>query len=135
MGCGRGPWATIAPSPILAGFATTGLHDLGPQHVATITLTDDPTQYGPDWTNYFEKFDLTKVGDIWTTDVWLRRTTGPPESTVGAFGSGSPGLDAKAVEVVKMSHGAVGSVRWRWLDDDEGAWVYCVDGCCSVQGE
>jgi len=27
----------------------------------------------------------------------------------------------------------VGATRWRWLRNDETAWMRCVDGCCEVQ--
>jgi hypothetical protein len=26
-----------------------------------------------------------------------------------------------------------GTLRWRWLADDETIWVRCDDGCCQVQ--
>lgn len=27
-----------------------------------------------------------------------------------------------------------GTARWRWLSDDPGIWIRCLDGCCEVRG-
>jgi hypothetical protein len=27
-----------------------------------------------------------------------------------------------------------GTARWRWLPDDPGIWVRCIEGCCEVRG-
>jgi hypothetical protein len=27
-----------------------------------------------------------------------------------------------------------GTARWRWLPDDDGIWVRCIEGCCEVRG-
>lgn len=27
-----------------------------------------------------------------------------------------------------------GTARWRWLPDDPGMWMRCIDGCCEVRG-
>jgi hypothetical protein len=36
--------------------------------------------------------------------------------------------------MVTMGFRIPGTVRFRWLADDEGAWVPCVLGCCEVRG-
>ena len=28
-----------------------------------------------------------------------------------------------------------GTARWRWLKDDEGAWMRCLQGCCELHGQ
>lgn len=126
-----GPWGVITPSAVLNTTDTADLIGVGDIVVATITLLDDPTQFGDEWTNYAEKFQMQEDQGRWVTRVWLNRTS---STTTGGFGVSGPTPAAKTAEFVPMGHGAAGSVRWRWLDVDEGAWIYCVDGCCSVQG-
>ena len=129
-----GPWSRIEPSAALAEMDASDITGDELVHVATITAFDDPTRFETgSGTNYATKFNLVKRGNVWVADVWLRVGSGGVGGET-RFAGADPALTVSPPEFMTMEHGAPGSVRWRWLADDEGGWIYCVSGCCSVKG-
>ena len=127
-----GPFGRIDASQHLASDTVDLDVDI-PVHVADITFAPPVTDLGP----YLEKFNLFgRDGGTFRSEIWLNRNQSTAffrnRSIVGV------GVEAASVQYVQVSnHSAAGSNRWRWLDGedgDEGAWIYCIDGCCSVEG-
>jgi len=132
-----GPWARIEPSRELETVVESDLISPGggaaqPVRLARITVFEDPSLFP---TDYSKKFNLVEDNGRWTSEIWLHRGDGGPLSSRAVFASTVSRVDAVTTpEFIPMPHGAPGSVRWRWLDTDEGAWLYCINGCCSIQG-
>lgn len=54
--------------------------------------------------------------------------------TMATFVSSDGGTERAALRHLhNRQHSATGTVRWRWHDHDETAWVSCEEGCCDVQ--
>ena len=46
---------------------------------------------------------------------------------------GPPDWAGKPAVRVSWPHSHSGTVRWRWLETDEGEWISCRAGCCPVE--
>ena len=129
--CGRG--ITLCPDPgrqssrsaQLAAVSAAELNSSAAMvHVADIRFSMAPG-------NYVTKFNLKPDGSDWTSQVWVT-LQGSGAAEFRSTGTTVSGYKDPTFGFVPMTHGAAGSVRWRWLTEDEGAWVYCASGCCSV---
>jgi hypothetical protein len=138
-----GPWARIAPS---AEYAVA--RRAGPSEIAHVFrdgliaahMTFEP---GPSLAAYEQKFRLgtSQLGtgerraDIrmhwerywifWRRHrAWFQNPFGEPPASAD-------------VEFMKgQSHAAVGATRWRWVEEDEKAWISCPsNSCCSIAPE
>ena len=133
-----GPWSRIEPWPDLEAADMSDLTASVPRPVAIITAFDDPRPFAlAGGTDYVRKFNLTSREGEWVTRLTLRLPDPAVRGDVGeaVFHGPTPMSAPKPPQFIpQASHGARGTVRFRWLDNDEGAWIYCVTGCCSVEG-
>ena len=62
-----------------------------------------------------------------TTSEWWAKLEAPPQS----------GRDPMYSCVARCPYDfqVAGTARWRWLPDDPGLWMRCIDGCCEVRGK
>ena len=83
---------------------------------------------------YVQKFGLTVSPDgrMASADLFFA-----PAAAGGAVAELRTGTSAKPASLVALvenqHHSAPGTVRWRWLDQDEAAWVPCQgNNCCTA---
>jgi hypothetical protein len=60
---------------------------------------------------------------------WFARITRADDPTESKF------YCVKRCDFSESEFTIPGSVRWRWLEDDEKVWMRCAQGCCEVQGD
>lgn len=85
----------------------------------------------PHFDTYVRKLGLATdpTGRIATGELWLNAAGETAETRAG----GAVHPAARVAVVRNEHHSAQGTVRWRWLERDEAAWVPCQkDNCCTA---
>lgn len=138
-----GPWGIIQPSDRLVESAqaietsdATAAQLAAQQYdalflaqsfrAASIAIEgENATDVGP----YASKFNLAFVDGVGSSNVDLHVGSAPR----AWYDNGVSRLPTLKVDYLPSTmHAARGSVRWRWRDTDETAWVSCRSGCCDV---
>jgi hypothetical protein len=135
-----GPVAWIVPAPGLATI-TMDQFQTGFRFVASIELDGDSAEQDA-VDHYVAKFNLAEAAHqpgLFAGQIHMHLATpaglGPGWIEYGpgaAFRSSSSALLERRVALQEGTmHAAMGSTRWRWLEDDESSWVSCSAGCCT----
>lgn len=95
-------------------------------HVATIHTEGPP----PTDTKYHTRWRLQAGAN----EMYLRLETGGWNGIL-IVGNTGTAADTVPLSVYRTDHSprhVPGTVRWRWVDQDEEVWVRCEEGCCKV---
>ncbi len=127
-------FGTMEPGPAVKLSATAQRQALlaAPGLAAEVTLEG----YAPAARQaYREKMDFhaTPPGASTTSveRIWMRVQAGSPDVWRAWTDSRGQAAARDLVRAIDIDHSGSGTVRWRWLEDDEAGWLWCRQGCCT----